>query len=136
MANTPGNGSLVKVTITGTPTTIGQLVSFSGPNATAASIDTTGLATTAKTSIAGMPDWGDFSFVANLDHSDTTHAKLITSFNAGTIDTWGLYYADTNAATVTFSGHITSLTFAEAAVDNIVRVNCTVKVTAAPTVTP
>ena len=137
MANTPGLDSILQVTISATPTTLGQLVSFSGPTGSnRAKIDTSGLTTAQETSIAGLPRWGTVSFVVNLDHSDATHAFLYASFLTTTIESWKITYADAGAATVAFSGYLTALDAGDATVDGIVTLSGTVQVTGALTITP
>lgn len=136
MANTPGKGTVLQITITATPTTIAQGVSITPPQRSNPAIDTTILTDTARQSIGSIVDNGEVSFTGNYDGAATTHQKLETDFAAGTIAAWTLILADAGACTMTFSGHITALNYGPANIDGLVTISITIKVTGALTITP
>lgn len=136
MANTPGKGTVLQITITATPTTIAQGVSITPPQRSNPPIDTTILTDSARTFIGSVIDNGEVSFSGNYDGSAVTHTKLETDFAAGTIAAWTLILADAAACTMTFSGIITSLSYGAATIDGLVTINITIKVTGSLTITP
>lgn len=136
MAYTPGKGSLLKVSISASQTTIVQQVTFSGPRKTKAAIDTTDLSLSHKTFIAGICDSGEVSFSGLYDPAATTHIYLETSWTGGLVESWNIVLADAGAAVIAFSGFLTALEYGEANVDGVVPINGTIKITGAVTVTP
>ena len=132
MANTPGKGTTLSVG----GTNITQLVNVTAPQMENPEIDTTVLSDTWRNFIASIPDGGELTFTVNYDASTAVHGTLTTNFAAGTSSAWVVTFADTGAATVGFSGPITGFSWGEAAVDNLVTAQVTVKVTGAITITP
>lgn len=136
MAITPGKGATLKVTISGTPTTIGQIVSITAPQISNPTVDTTDLDDTWRTFQSTILDGGELTFVINWDTADTQHAALWTKLTGGASEVWLVTYADTGATTVGFSGPITSFQPSAAVVDGIVTATLTIKVSGAITLTP
>lgn len=136
MASTPGNGSLLKVTISSTPTTVGQQFRFTGPKQTRPKIDFTILSSSVRTYIAGLKNSDEVEFEAYSDPSDASHAYLVTSYGSAVTEAWTVAYADAGTATLTFSGFLTSLEYGEVALDNLVVLRGTICLTTAVTVTP
>ena len=106
----PGLGTLLKLKIAGTFTTIGQRVSIEGPDAELGIRDTTHLDSQYKGKRPTLPDLGKISLKVFYDPNDTTHqtarAKVFTP--PSTPDLFQLAYADglgTNAIDA-FSGYI------------------------------
>lgn len=136
MAITPGKGATLKVSITGTPTTIGQITSITAPNMTNPTVDTTDLDDTWRSFRSTILDGGELTFVVNWDTADTQHAALWSKFTGGAAETWLITYADTGATTVGFDGPITGFQPSAATVEGIVTVTLTIKVSGAITITP
>lgn len=137
MAFTPGSGSTIKVTITATPTTILQITSIGAVTRTRAMIDFSALNDTQEQMLASVLKRSDVLTVKGwLDCSTATHAYLETSYSAGTTEVWLITYADTNAATLGFSGFLTKLSYGPAEVDGGVAVEIDIKLTTIVTVTP
>ncbi len=136
MANTPGKGTTIKLTISSTPTTIVQATSITAPQMANPLVDTTDLSSTWRTSIGTIPDGGEVTMAINYDASSATHAQLTTSFVAGTVETWLITFPDAQTATVGFTGHITAFNWSEATVENLVSATVTIKVSGAVTITP
>lgn len=135
MANTPGKGTDVKLTISATPTTVVQMVNVTSPQMENPEIDTTVLSDSWRTFIASIPDGGEVTLTMNYDASQATHAQLTTNFAAGTSGTWKITFTDPGAATIEFAGPITAFAWGEAAVDNLITASVTIKVTGSVTIT-
>lgn len=136
MANTPGKASYLKLSISSVFTTLGQLVSVQPPQMSMGTVETTTLSSTWRTFIATVLDGGEVTCTVNYDASDSSHAQLWTDFQAGTVDSWKIVFADTGAAEVAFSGIITALEWGEYTIDDLVQLNITIKVTSTVTITP
>lgn len=135
MANTPGLGSLLKVSISTVFTTVARQVRHSGPGQTRADIDTTVLTDTTRQFIAGIRNGGEVTMEGYMDYSDSTQVYLDTSFASGTIESWKRIMADSGAAEIAFSGYIKNLEYGSAEIDQLVPISITIKVTGAVTVT-
>lgn len=139
MANeTPANGSLLKVSISASFTTIANQVQFSGPAGKKAAIDKTHLASTSKGFLAGIRDWGEVTVTGNLAHAEASQAYLLTSFKTepGPNESWKAVLADSGAAEVTFSGPIIGLEFGQAGIDGLIPFTATIKVDGDVSVAP
>jgi hypothetical protein len=135
-AYTPGLGSLLKVSISASQTTVAQQVTFSGPRKTKAAIDTTDLSLSVKTFLPGIPDSGEVSFSGWYDPANTVHQYLETSWTNGVTESWNIVLNDAGDAVIAFSGFLTALEYGEASVDSVIPINGTIKITGAVTVTP
>lgn len=136
MAATPGNATLLKVSISASATTITQRTSVGIPSAERAAIETTDLDSTDATFIVGIRRSRELTFEINYDPAETTHAYLWTSYQAGTKDAWTVVLADAGAGTFTFDGYLTAFAPSAAQVDGLVRFTGTVRITGAITLTP
>jgi len=109
---------------------IGQIMSLSGPSISVATIETTDLADTAKTFIAGMYDGGEVTFDVAYDPDtasdpDSGHHFMTTDMLAGTEGYWKVEWSDGNY--IHAKGFITSFS-PTAAIDDKVTASFTVKV--------
>lgn len=136
MADTPGLGSVLKVTITGTPTTVAQQVRHAGPRMIRAPIDKTVLTDTWRQFLAGIKNGGQITMEGYMDASAASQVYLDTSFGLGTVETWSRTFADTGTAVVGFSGFITELEYGEAEIDQLVPIRITIQVSGTVTLTP
>lgn len=136
MASTPGNGSILKVTISATPTKIGQQFKFGGIKQTRPKIDFTPIDAAVRTSIPGMKDSDAIPFSAFMDAGDASQAYLQTSIASGLTEAWTVSYADAGTCNITFSGYLTELEYGEATLDNLVPISGVIQATTAITVTP
>lgn len=99
-------GTTVSVTISGTPTVILGIVSFSGPGGDKAQIDTTPLNATAKTSVSGAMDWGSIDMQLMFDSTETAHTYIRTQAStANTSDTLTVASSDNGTETGTYTGY-------------------------------
>ena len=136
MAYTPGNGSLLKVSISSSFTTIAQQASYGTMKRNRARIDVTGLGDTFEVLKPGVKRGDAIAFSGWYDPADTTHQYLETSFNNGATESWKAVEADAGAAEVTFSGWLSSLEHGERNVDGYVQIRGEITLTTNITVTP
>jgi hypothetical protein len=126
-----GNGTTLGVGDGASPevfSTIGEVVSISGPNQTAAVADTTNLSSTARTFIRGLEDAGEINVECNLDPADTAQDAVYTAFTAGTAKNYKLSLTDSAPVeTVTFSALVTAYGIS-VAIDQTTKLNFTLKV--------
>ena len=118
-----------------TYTDICAIQTISGPDGSAATIDATTLCSTAKEFIVGLPDYGTVSLTGLYDPADTAIGALKTQFDAQTEESFKITLADTGAAEITFDGYVTQFSW-DIQPDDVVKVNISIKVTGAVTVTP
>ena len=102
MAIRIGNGAVFK--FGSGPTTVGEVISISGPNFERSTIDTTNLGTTtARTFTAGMFDPGEITLELNFDNNDAGQV-LIGAENAWVIDFAEITTEGGGGDPLTFSG--------------------------------
>lgn len=138
-AATPGDGSLLKVSISASFTTIAKQIKFGPVNQKRGKIEYTGLADTAEVFVAAtIKRFDEIAFSGYWDPADTSHAYLQTSMSGGLTEAWKITYADTGACDITFSGFLTSLEYGEVTIDGLVPVSGSIQITAGSgfTVTP
>lgn len=102
-----GNGAVFKFGTAGSETTVGEVISISGPNFERASVDTTNLGTTtARTFVAGMFDPGEITLELNFDNNDAGQVLLEAAVASGLENGWVIEFAKLTAETdtLTFSG--------------------------------
>ena len=134
---TPLKGTVLQLTVTSTLTTIGQIESISQMYSVSQQpIDTTGLDSSWKTFIGSIPDAGELQFVLNWNPSNTVHGNVWSAAQSATPVAWQITCADAGAATLGFSGVMTQFQPQGGNVEGIVKVNCTLKITGAVTITP
>ena len=109
---------------------IGEVVSWNGPTANKAEIETTHLLSTAKEYIPGLADYGQFTMEMNwTDPEDAGQAALRQNFEASGNVTLNFQYSPGGGSrTGTFSGFVSdypSSGSADAKVDQ----SCTIRVT-------
>lgn len=134
---TPGDGSLLKVTISASPTAIAKQTKFGPVKRKRASIDFTGLADVVETFVAGGIKRSDeVAFTGWYDATDATHAYLETSYAGGLTEVWTILFANAHATTIVFSGFLTELEIGEVNIDGLVPIAGSIRPTTAFTVTP
>lgn len=102
-----GNGAVFKFGTAGAETTVGEVISISGPNFERSSVDTTNLGTTsARTFVAGMFDPGEITLELNFDNNDAGQVLLEAAVASGSENGWVIEFAklDAESDTLTFSG--------------------------------
>ncbi len=118
-------------------TTIGNVMSITGPNQTRDSIDisTMDSASKQKEFIPGMLDAGEATFDVNYDSASGATANDLNTLLTATAETVTLTYPPTNATSSwSCSGFITALGFASPFDDKITQ-SVTIKFTGVPTYT-
>ncbi|KAI3591655.1 hypothetical protein D9X30_3480 [Cupriavidus sp. U2] len=111
------------VTAAGTATPLNwvkieNFVSFKGFDGQASDIDVTDLDSTAKESISGLQDWGNFSFDVNKDFTDPGQLALDAAKRASQKKTFKLTLP--NLKTKTFDGNVKN-TPLEGGVDQVLK---------------
>lgn len=132
---TPGKGTTLKITISATPTLIGQIQSITPFNASSEPIETTDLDQSWKTYIGSIKDGGSLTFVLNWDADASVHGTLWSKYTGQAVETFLVTFTNTGASTAGFDGVITGFQVGSAAVNNIVTATLTVKISGAVTVT-
>jgi len=102
-----GNGAVFKFGTAGAETTVGEVISISGPNFERGSVDTTNLGTTsARTFVAGMFDPGEITLELNFDNNDAGQVLLEAAVASGAESGWVIEFAQLTAEsdTLSFSG--------------------------------
>lgn len=100
-----GNGAVFK--FGSGSTTVGEVISISGPNFERSSVDTTNLGTTsARTFVAGMFDPGEITLELNFDNNDAGQVLIEAAVASGAENAWAIEFAQLTAETntLTFSG--------------------------------
>lgn len=113
--------------------TIPKVVSLSGPSSSRSEIDVSNMDSTAKEFQLALVDHGTIDAAIVFDERVAAHAQLRTDFNANTERTWRITDAGSPQKNYTFSARIQSLPL-DFATDEVVRVNMTLRITGAVTV--
>tara|TARA_R100000655_G_scaffold28617_1_gene58096 strand:+ start:9123 stop:9551 length:429 start_codon:yes stop_codon:yes gene_type:complete len=93
MAIRIGNGAVFK--FGSGPTTVGEVISISGPNFERSTIDTTNLGTTtARTFTAGMFDPGEITLELNFDNNDAGQVLIEAAVSSGAENAWVIDFAE------------------------------------------
>lgn len=109
-----------------TYTAVGDVVDFDGPGGSAAVIDVTNLASTAREKLLGIPDEGQLSVTLNWDISDAGQLAARAAHENQTLKTFRLTYSD--GTIQTFSGYVMSFP-SSGGVDAKVVGNMTIEIT-------
>ena len=108
MAIRIGNGTVFKFGTSGSETTVGEVISISGPNFERGTVDTTNLGTTsARTFVAGMFDPGEITLELNFDNNDAGQVLIEAAVATGAENAWVIEFPATTAEgtdPLTFSG--------------------------------
>jgi len=109
---------------------IGQVVSIDGPTGSQGTIDVTHLSSTARESIASLPDFGTVSLGVIWDPvtAAVQHDELWDDFNAGNVVQYQIRLSNSPASLMTFSATITEHPIS-IAVDDKVGATITLKCT-------
>ena len=98
-------GSVLKIDIA-TPGTadiaIANIISFSGFDGEASELDITNLSSTAKEKLAGLQDFGNFSFEMHPEYGDAGQDELRASQADGSLKTFELTLSDSTV--IDFTG--------------------------------
>lgn len=100
-------------------TTIGEVMSFSGPGGNATVIDASHAQSTAKEKLMGLKDEGQLSFEANLVPGDAAQTGLRTDRNNRTLRNFKLILTDAGPTTLTFAAYVLGFAIAGSADDKI-----------------
>ena len=79
MAINPGQGTIVKMTISSTLTVVAQVVEGSGGGITVPKVKTTNLASVTQVFRAGLPEGEEFSFTIQYDPTNAQHEAIIAA---------------------------------------------------------
>lgn len=138
MAIVVGEGTLLKVEISSTLTTVAQLVSMEYSGVEVVSVPTTVINTTGAKSFrpGTIPDSGELTFTLFYDPADTVHANILTNTKAPAVRNWSVTYTDTGGAVDTFAGFVTKFAPNGFEQESNVGASVTIKITGAITLTP
>ena len=125
-----GQGTTLSVTVASTATPITVLKTVNIPSLALPPVDTTGLASTSKSNLVGLPDDGEISFTAGYVYAEYL---ILHGYAAGrTVGTWTLTTPVPTAANESegiwvFTGFITSIGTAAPDADGEMVYSVTVK---------
>lgn len=107
--------------------TIGNVVSFNGPDGGAPVIDVSNLASTRREKRVGLPDEGQFTLELNLDPDLTAHQALRNNRANRTRTEFRITFTDTSPTTATFWGYILSFAVS-GAVDGVIKASVSIEI--------
>ena len=111
-----------------------EIISISGPQESAPTIDVTALDDTARAYLRGIEDGGELTIEGHWDPADTLgQVAARAAFTGGTTENWKITFTDSPVSTMTFSALVTSFGTAMQ-VDDTVKVTIGLKLTGAITV--
>jgi len=99
---------LARRTAVGPPavyTAVGNITNIKPPGVKRPKVKTTNLSSDRQTNRVGLPEDQAVTFTVNYDPSAAQHQALLTSIEAGTLETWKVTFYDTK--TVVFAGYVT-----------------------------
>jgi hypothetical protein len=134
MAYIAGKGTTLKVSISTVFTIIAQLKNITPPGKKMGTTETTHLLSTDKEFISTIREGGDVKFTVEWDPANTTHAYLLTAFDAGTMESWKVTLP--NGTIIAFTGILTDFPWDQLDVEAVAMIDLTIKVSGAVTVTP
>ena len=129
-------GSVLKldVAIPGTiDTAISNIISFQGFDGEASEIDITNLDSTAKEKMAGLQDFGNFSFEFHPKYGDAGQDNLRAAQASGAIKTFELTLSD--ATVIDFTGIVKNAQSITGGVDAPLAGSCSIAVSGSITIT-
>ena len=109
---------------------VGQVVSYNGPTGSAAKIDVTHLASTAKEFIMGIRDEGELSFDAVYDPADVGQVVLFNDRASRTKRNWLITLQDASSNRIKGQGYCTGFAIT-GSVDDAMRATYTIAITGA-----
>lgn len=112
---------------------ISNVISFSGFDGEASEIDITNLDSTAKEKMAGLQDFGNFSFEFHPDYSDAGQDDLRDAQASGDLKTFLLTLSD--ATTVGFTAVVKNSQAISGGVDAPLAGSCSLSVSGSITIT-
>lgn len=116
---------------TGSPVSysdIPEIRSFNGPGGSAAVIDTTDLASTAKEKRMGLQDEGQLSFEINFIPTNVQHVALRAAKASGAVTPFKLIFTDSENTEWSFNAFVLSVPIG-GGVDNVVVGTVTLEIT-------
>ncbi len=136
----PGEGTLLKMSLASTMTTIGQVTKIDGPEVMINAIPTAHLTSTVMiTRPSKLPTPKSLTFTIWYDPNDTTMHKLIADRvkTPGTIDDFEIWFVDGNTtkAKAGFSGFFTKVKPGGMEDEQNISADCEVQLTTAVTTT-
>lgn len=126
-----GLGTLLKVTIASTLTTVGLRVSISGPDMSVGVKDLSTLDSTHAEKGPTIPDSGSISLSLFYDPTDATHTNLFTLANTPAVVVWALVIPTGTPATFTFSAILSKFALNGMEVDGYLGADVTLDITGA-----
>jgi hypothetical protein len=128
-------GTVLKVTISGTPTAIPGVQGISGPGGDKEQIEVTALSDTAKKFIAGHADFGSVTFTIFYDQSEASHVHIFTQYStANTTDALTIESSDNGAANIACAGSFVGWEF-DYSQNAPITARVTFRLSGAPTIT-
>lgn len=135
MAVIPGEGTILKVTISAALTAIVQVTNIGGPTFGVASVETTALDSTAHTfRPSKLVDGGEVSLDIEYDPNNATHQKFTSLLAAPAVVACELIFNDglTTPAKIAFNAFLTGFEPNGMAVEENLGASITLKVTGLP----
>lgn len=102
-----GHGTLLKLKIAATYTTIAQRVSIQGPGLKVPTVDTTHLDSPAREKRPTLPDPGSLKMQVEFDPTDPTHKAMFDLIFTPVVAQWKLVFTDSAPTGWAFDGILT-----------------------------
>jgi len=125
-----GNGATVEVF-----TAIPEIKSIGGPTGQSDVLEATNLDSTAKEYVLGLADSGEIRLGLNWDPTNAQHVNLYTDWQNRTKRNFKIIWSDPGAADMSFAAYVQNYEVS-GAVNAIVDVSITLKITGAVVLTP
>jgi hypothetical protein len=117
---------------------VGQVISITGPDGSAAEIDVTNLASSAKEFVIGLPDNGSVQFEVSFDYASATakHDDLLTARNTvpQVLQEFEIRLSDSPRTTLAFSAYVSTFSLS-LGVDDKVGASFSLRISGAFTIT-
>jgi hypothetical protein len=137
MAFTPGKGTTISVTTSGSTTfvAISQCVAITPPAMEMGEVEVTHLGDTWRQFLPTILDGGEVTVGIEWDPAAASHVELLNNFTTGATRLWRIGFTDTGSALCEFSGFVKAFPAEEITVDNVGVRNIVIRTTSAVSVT-
>lgn len=123
-------GTTIQYSDGGSPSSfssIGNIVSFTGPGGSASVIDVSNLDSTFREKRMGLPDEGQFTLEVNLDPDNTSHLALKNARRDRTRLEFRINLTDSTSTKIGFFGYVLNFTIS-GGVDQVDKASITIEI--------
>ena len=137
MAFTPGKGTTISITTSGSTTfvAISQVVTITPPEMAMGEVEVTHLGDTWRQFLPTILDGGEVTFGIEWDPAAVSHVELLNCFTTGGTRSFRIGHTDTGTALCEFSGFIKAFPAEEITIESVVVRNLVIRTTSAVSIT-